>query len=90
MPMWQMTGEEFLALTNQTIKSEPTSALSEDKEYFYGISGIARIFGCSKATANRIKKSGLIDRAIIQIGRKIIIDKQLALQLASARRGGRR
>jgi len=33
-------------------------------------------------TANRIKKSGRIKKAITQIGRKIIVDKKLALELA--------
>ena len=44
--------------------------------------GIARVFGCSVPTANRIKKSGIIDKAITQIGRKIVVDADLALSLA--------
>lgn len=48
----------------------------------YRIEGIARIFGCSVPTANRIKKSGIIDKAITQIGRKIVVDADLALSLA--------
>ena len=43
---------------------------------------IARVFGCSVPTANRIKKSGVIDKAITQIGRKIVVDADLALSLA--------
>lgn len=46
----------------------------EQKNLSYGLSGLAGIIGCSKATAWRIKSSGVIDAAIIQIGRKIIID----------------
>ena len=42
------------------------------------------------ATANRIKKSGKIDKAITQIGRKIIIDAELALELAGKKTGGRK
>ena len=38
--------------------------------------------GCSVPTANRIKKSGVIDKAITQIGRKIVVDADLALSLA--------
>ena len=55
----------------------------------YGIPGIARLFGCSLPTANRIKKSGKIDKAITQIGRKIIVDAELALELAGKKKGGR-
>jgi len=44
----------------------------------------------SKHAANRIKKSGKIDKAITQIGRKIIIDAELALELAGKKTGGRK
>ena len=49
----------------------------------YGIKGIADTFGCSIPTANRIKKSGVIDDAITQVGRKIVVDADLALELAA-------
>ncbi|WP_337651133.1 DUF3853 family protein [Phocaeicola plebeius] len=52
-----------------------------DKRYVYGLAGLAQLLGCSKVTASRIKRSGKIDEAISQCGRKIIIDKNLALQL---------
>jgi 2,4-dienoyl-CoA reductase-like NADH-dependent reductase (Old Yellow Enzyme family) len=69
----EMTAEEFLTLSSQT----------QEKKYVYGIPGIAELFHCSKATANRIKASGKIDKAIVQIGRKIIVDVDLALELAA-------
>ena len=56
----------------------------------YGILGIAKLCGCSLPTANRIKKSGKIDKAITQIGRKIIVDAELALELAGKKTGGRK
>lgn len=46
-----------------------------------GIEGIARLYGCSRATAQRIKASGKIDAAITQVGRKIVVDTRRALQL---------
>ena len=61
-----------------------------DKRYAYGIAGIAKIFDCSIPTANRIKSSGKIDKAITQIGRKIIVDIDLALELAGKKEGGRK
>ena len=70
--------------------TSPTIATKEQKRFVYGIAGIARLFGCSLPTANRIKKSGKIDRAITQIGRKIIVDADLALELAGRKTGGRR
>ena len=86
-PLWQMTGEEFLAIINEK-KPEGTTPITSDSDrntarhYVYGLAGIARLFGCSIPTANRIKKSGVIDKAITQCGRKNIVDSELALQLA--------
>ncbi len=51
------------------------------KEYVYGIKGIAQLFGCSTATAQRIKSSGEIDGALIQRNRRIIVDVEKALML---------
>ena len=68
----EMTGQELLEL----LQSEAP------KKYVYGIDGISTLFNCSIPTANRIKASGKIDKAIKQIGRKIIVDAELALELA--------
>ncbi len=91
-----MTGEEFLYLQENSKDKAPnptTATLVHDgtaKHYVYGIAGIAKLFGCSMPTAHRIKKSGKIDRAITQIGRKIIVDAELALELAGRKTGGRK
>lgn len=58
-------------------KSEP----ARKKNLVYGIAGIAQLFNCSMTTANRIKASGKIDKAISQSGRMIAVDAELALQL---------
>lgn len=91
-PIWQMTGEELLCLLQSEGIKEPSVApvIDTSKKYVYGILGIAQLFGCSMPTANRIKKSGKIDRAITQIGRKIIVDAELALELAGRKTGGRK
>ena len=92
-PVWQMTGEEFLFLSRHaSVQAEAQTQPTTDTErkYVYGILGIAKLFGCSLPTANRIKKSGKIDKAITQIGRKIIVDAELALELAGKKTGGRR
>lgn len=91
-PLWQMTGEEFLFLqTHSGIpENQPQPSLTKDKKYVYGILGIAKLFGCSIPTASRIKQSGKIIKAITQIGRKIVVDADLALELAGRKEGGRR
>lgn len=92
-PLWQMTGEEFLFLQqhSEEKRQQPTMAIPDTSiKYVYGIGGIARLFGCSIPTASRIKKSGKISKAITQIGRKIIVDAELALELAKQKLGGRK
>jgi len=83
-PICMMSGEEFVLLLKNAEK-QPAKVPAEvvpEKHYEYGIAGIAKIFGCSIPTANRIKKSGVIDSAITQMGRKIVVDTELALSLA--------
>ena len=79
----QMTGEEFIFLQNNLNYEVPIKNVQPKKKekHVFGILGIAKLFGCSKSSANRIKKSGIIDEAIIQNGRKIIVDAELALEL---------
>ena len=77
-------------LGNTKVEPKIIDTVNTDKKYVYGIAGIARLFNCSIPTANRIKKSGRIDKAIKQIGRKIVVDSELALQLVSEKQGGRR
>lgn len=92
-PVWQMTGGELMFLQSYNTKSDevkPQPIVDTSKKYVYGLPGIARLFGCSIPTACRIKRSGKIDRAVTQIGRKIIVDADLALELAGKKIGGRR
>ena len=82
-----MTGEQFAFLvSNLTLISDQTNKnkteAEKPKRLVFGIKGIADTFGCSIPTANRIKRSGIIDGAITQVGRKIVIDADLALELA--------
>lgn len=88
MPIWQMTGEEFIFLAHYDLnkKIEIIQKFNDadiDTTHVYGLKGIAKLFDCSIPTANRIKQSGKIDKAISQVGRKIIVDAKLALKLAS-------
>jgi len=87
-PLWQLTAGEFLDLLKTNNAAEPAKIEvqpqkeNKEKRFVHGIQGIARLFNCSLATANRIKSSGKIDEAITQIGRKIVVDADLALELA--------
>ena len=82
-PIAMMTGEELTFLLNSSMEAKANEQTPVvQKRTFYGIEGIAQVFGCSVPTANRIKRSGIIDAAITQIGRKIIVDADMALALA--------
>ena len=90
-PVCMMSGEELAFLFNNLgvldkDKNPESSMPSPEHRVAYGIKGIAETFGCSIPTANRIKKSGIIDKAISQLGRKIVIDVDLALELAAERK----
>ena len=94
-PVWQMTGEKLLFLAQQGSTqregdTQDKAPAKEERYFVYGLSGLARLLGYSLPTANRIKQSGKIDRAITQVGRKIIVDVDLALELAGRKSGGRR
>lgn len=79
-PLWQLTVGEFLELITQT-QVTTTDNTPAEKRLVYGIAGIAQLFNCSMTTANRIKASGKIDKAISQCGRMITVDADLALEL---------
>ena len=77
-----MTVGELVDLIRETTAaSMKPEQKQQPRNLEYGIAGIARIFNCSMATANRIKASGKIDDAITQTGRIIVIDVDRALQL---------
>lgn len=82
-PVCMMTGEELSLLLQNIGAAKASAEVAPEckKRYVYGVQGIAETFGCSIPTANRIKASGVIDGAITQVGRKIVVDPELAIQL---------
>ena len=80
-PIWQMQGSELVELIQTSISGISTTSKPTEKKYAYGISGIQKLLNCSESSAKRLKKSGVINEAIIQNGRKIIIDVEKALEL---------
>jgi predicted RNase H-related nuclease YkuK (DUF458 family) len=75
--------ELFTEKTKQQSKvSIDTTKNNNNNHFVYGLLGLAHLFGCSKSTASRIKKSGKISAAITQIGNLIIVDTEKAIELA--------
>lgn len=80
-----LTLGELLDAVEERVKETLAGKTQPDekkKRYVYGLKGLAQLFGCSKTTASRIKTSGKIDKAIRQVGALLIIDADLALDLA--------
>ena len=88
-PIWQLTVGEFIELQERFRRiDEPVEKVEvkPEKRLVCGLKGIASIFQCSITTAQKIKNDGVIDKAITQLGKKIIVDADLALKLAKERK----
>ena len=80
-PFFSMTGSEILQLFGTIAEAKTVSQDFTEKKYVFGIRGLASILKCGMTNAQRIKNTGIIDDAIYQAGRKIVIDSEKALQL---------
>ena len=80
-PIEMMTFGELKAVL-MPLMGISTTVTNTERKYGYGLRGIAQTFGCSIPTAQRIKNSGKIDGALMQCGRKIVIDVEKALELS--------
>ena len=56
------------------------------KNLVYGIAGLAKLLGVCHSTASKIKASGVLDPAISQHGKVIVIDADLALELMKVKK----
>ncbi len=86
-PLWQMTGADFLQLHRLALDEQMQgvqSAQQPTKRYVYGLRGICELFQCSHAHAQKLK-DGILRPAIKQVGRKIIVDAYMALELLEKR-----
>ena len=72
--LWELTIDEFKELQFE---------ITKEKSYEYGIKGLAKILGCSRSKAYNIKASGIIDEAIFQNGKMMVIDVEKTLRLLS-------
>lgn len=71
--------EERIRTTTQQVQSQP-----EEKRFVYGLKGFAKLLGCSKTTAARLKATGNYDEAITQIGALLLIDADKVLEIAKS------
>ena len=89
--LFSMDSDEFFSKLKECFAEamfapEANEGVKVKKHYVYGLQGICDLFGCSTATAARIKKSGVIDEAISQVGNTIVVDADLAIDLLKVRK----
>lgn len=70
----------------EPIQEEVQPEVEMSEKYVYGLKGIRELFNVSHVTAQRYKDT-FLSEAIIQHGRKIVVDKEKALKLF-AKKGG--
>jgi hypothetical protein len=82
-PLFQCTLGEFKAVIVEALREKELENIAEahEKKYVYGLAGLMKLLGCSISTAERIRKSGVIDQAISRTGNILVIDSELALEL---------
>ncbi len=79
-PLSFLTVGQFMELLNTGKQNAPVTIQESEKRYIYGLRGIRQLFNVSHATAQRYKDTILKD-AVLQQGRKIIIDADKAMEL---------
>lgn len=84
-PLGALTVGDLKRLIEEILSTNTSSVLSEKKgssptELVYGIRGIERLFNVSHRTAQTYKNT-FLKPAVSQNGRKIVIDRDLALKL---------
>lgn len=65
----------------ELVRRELSGLTDSRGDVAYGIAGIADLFGVSYTQAKRLKASGILDAAISQSGRTIVVDRERALEL---------
>ena len=91
-PLYTLTVGEFFELLDSHLGDITNNGQSQldtpsgSGRLVYGLRGIQELFGCSHRTA-QYYKDYVIKEAVMQNGRKIVVDADLALKLFNERRG---
>ena len=85
-PLWQMTGEEYVALhayacsiDNEWVRRQATPIRCK------GVRALAEHCSCSESQVHKLLREGILESAILsRIGKEIVFDGNIALQCAAA------
>lgn len=84
--VYQVDGNDLRKVVADALGAEKAAVTSEKETvYVMGIRGIRELFGVCHTTAQKYKNS-FLKEAVIQRGRKLLIDKEKALRLFNERR----
>lgn len=79
-PLWQLTGQEFCALTHYANGQAYHTPVEPDTVVrITGVRALAEYLDCCESTVFMFRRNGVLDEAIIsQIGKKIVFDGEKA------------
>ena len=83
-PIALLTVGQLIELLNTEKKPETVTISENSKRLVYGLRGIKNLFNVSHSTAQKYKDTILKD-AVMQQGRKIVVDADKALELFNAK-----
>ena len=94
-PLWQMTGEQFLTLTQFAISSLPKEGIpptmASGSEKAVGVRALAQKLGCSESMIYTLMRERIMDEAIIsRIGKRFVFDVERARILADTHQRNKR
>lgn len=80
-----LTAGQLRSLLRECLAENSQNNVVEEKHYVYGLRGIQTLLNCSHTQAQRYKDTVLKD-AVMQNGRKIVVDADKALELFNNRK----
>lgn len=75
-----LSSSDIDTIIEKAINKHKELCVPKERQFVYGINGIAELFKVSRATACKYKREFLKD-AITQYGKKIIVDVETALEI---------
>lgn len=82
-PLWQLTAQEFCALSRYAYAQCDHVSESHDIVRVTGVRALAEYLGCCESTVFMLRRNGVLGEAIIsQVGKKIVFDGEKARELA--------
>ena len=84
-PLWQMVGEEYVALHTYACSINMEGrALASQVTRVKGVHAVAEYCDCSPSQIAKLLREGVLDSAIVsRIGKSIVFDGEVALRCAA-------